>query len=343
MTGGAGFIGTHLTKHLLDAGHSVLNIDNLTYAAGDPHQHGRNQNYRFVEADINELRLVIGLLDEFCPDRIIHLAAETHVDRSIQDSVPFIHSNVMGTQRLLEATRRFLEHHDIAEFRLIHFSTDEVFGSLGDDDAPIGTESPYQPSSPYAASKAAADHLVHAWNVTFGIPTQLVRSTNVFGPGQHQEKLIPTILTNAIHGRPIPIYGSGENRRDWLYVADCVEILTKISVVSLSASGSSKSPTFNLSGGWEVTNNRIASLVCQFLETQFPADENPSLAANQTYHELVELTSDRPGHDFRYALDDSTTRNEFSWAPHRSNEQGLQETVAQFVKSHLDKTEQVEL
>ena len=254
VTGGAGFVGGHLIQRLLDDGHAVLNIDNLTYAAGDPHTHSTNKNYRFVEADINEVRLVTGLFNEFRPTRIIHLAAESHVDRSIANSHPFIHTNIVGTYQLLEATRAYFQSQQPANFRLMHFSTDEVFGSLAKDAEAVGPDGIYRPSSPYSASKAAADHLVHAWKTTHGIPTQLIRSTNIFGPGQHEEKLIPTVFRKALAGQPIPIYGDGQNRRDWLHVTDCVEVLTRIGAVD-------SDETRNIAGRFEISNRELATQV----------------------------------------------------------------------------------
>jgi dTDP-glucose 4,6-dehydratase len=333
VTGGAGFIGSAVVRTLVrERRADVINLDKLTYSgnldsvaevSADPH-------YRFERADICDTAEVRRIFDEHRPARVLHLAAESHVDRSIDGPAEFVRTNVVGTFVLLdEALRhwRRLDEDARRTFRFIHVSTDEVFGSLAVGDA-LEDDTPYRPSSPYSASKAGADHLVRAWHHTYGLPTIVTNCSNNYGPCQFPEKLIPLMILNALAGEPLPVYGRGENVRDWLHVDDHAEALL------LVADGGRPGATYLIGGESERRNIDVVREICRIVDELAP---DPAIGRRE---ELIRFVDDRPGHDFRYAIDPSTIRRELGWAPRRTFEQGLRDTVAWYM-SHRDWWERV--
>jgi len=327
VTGGAGFIGSNFVRHALartDA--RVVVLDKLTYAGNleslaDVSSHPR---YAFVQGDIADREAVRALLGEQRPSAVVNFAAETHVDRSIDDPAAFVRTNVTGTFELLEASRLFLREGPgaAARFRFLHVSTDEVYGTLGATGA-FSETTPYAPNSPYAASKAGADHLVRAYHETYRLPALLTNCSNNYGPYQFPEKLIPLMILNAVEGKSLPIYGDGGNVRDWLYVEDhCEGIL-------LTLRKGEPGQKYNIGGGNERTNLQVVDALCAALEAERPAATNPALAARglTSYAGLKTFVPDRPGHDRRYAIDASKIRRELGWAPRHAFEDGLRETV----------------
>ena len=327
MTGGAGFIGSNFVRHALartDA--RVVVLDKLTYAGNleSLSDVARHPRYGFVEADIADREAVRALFREHRPAAVVNFAAETHVDRSIDDPFSFVRTNVTGAFELLEAARLFLrdEPGAAAGFRFLHVSTDEVYGTLGATGA-FSETTPYAPNSPYAASKAGADHLVRAYHETYRLPVLLTNCSNNYGPYQFPEKLIPLMILNAVEGKSLPIYGDGGNVRDWLFVEDhCEGILL---VLRKSAPGGK----YNIGGGNERTNLQVVDALCATLEAELPAAKNPALAARglSSYAGLKTFVADRPGHDRRYAIDASKIRAELGWSPRHAFEDGLRETV----------------
>ncbi|MBU2295221.1 MAG: dTDP-glucose 4,6-dehydratase, partial [Gammaproteobacteria bacterium] len=298
ITGGAGFIGSALIRHLLNhTEHQVLNLDKLTYAGNleSLATVADHPNYRFVQADIADNVAVSQALAEFQPDAIMHLAAESHVDRSIDGPAAFIQTNIVGTYALLEATRSYWSQLDPARkaaFRFHHISTDEVYGDLHGVDDLFTETTPYAPSSPYSASKAASDHLVRAWQRTYGLPVLLTNCSNNYGPYHFPEKLIPLVILNALDGKPLPVYGNGQQVRDWLYVEDHARALLK--VVSEGKIGE----TYNIGGHNEQKNLHVVESICALLDELVPRQSG-------SYKEQISFVSDRPGHDLRYAIDAS--------------------------------------
>jgi len=325
VTGGAGFIGSNFVHHALARTEArVVVVDKLTYAGNleslaDVSSHPR---YAFVQADVADREAVRAIFREHRPAAVVNFAAETHVDRSIDDPAAFVRTNVGGTFELLEASRLFVRERPAAGFRFLHVSTDEVYGTLGAEGA-FSEETPYAPNSPYAASKAGADHLVRAWYETYRLSVLLTNCSNNYGPGQFPEKLIPLMILNAIEGKGLPIYGDGGNVRDWLYVLDHCEGL--LLVLRKGVPGQK----YNIGGGNERTNLQVVDALCAALEAERPAASNPALAARglRSYAELRTFVPDRPGHDRRYAIDSSKLRRELGWAPAHAFEDGLRETV----------------
>ncbi len=321
ITGGAGFIGSALIRHLLNhTEHQVLNLDKLTYAGNleSLASVAANPRYRFVQADIADSTAVSRALDEFQPDAIMHLAAESHVDRSIDGPAAFIQTNIVGTYALLEATRSYwmqLEPVRKAAFRFHHISTDEVYGDLHGADELFTERTPYAPSSPYSASKAASDHLVRAWQRTYGLPVLLSNCSNNYGPYHFPEKLIPLVILNALDGKPLPVYGNGQQVRDWLYVEDHARALLK--VVSEGKVGE----TYNIGGHNEQKNLHVVESICALLDELAPRQSGGS------YKEQISFVSDRPGHDLRYAIDASKIESELGWKPEETFASGLSKTV----------------
>ena len=318
VTGGAGFIGSAVCRHLvLEKGWDVLNLDKLTYAANLESLTAveNKPNYRFVRGDICDRGAVDAALAEFAPDALMHLAAESHVDRSISGSAEFIRTNVNGTHTLLEAARAYwsgLKGDAKERFRFHHISTDEVYGSLGADD--FFTEStPYDPRSPYSASKAASDQLVSAWHHTYGLPTVISNCSNNYGPFHFPEKLIPLIILNALEGKPLPVYGDGLNVRDWLYIEDHVRALTL--VVSKGKIGEK----YNVGGRTERTNLQVVHTICDLLDELRPIEH--------ARRELINFVPDRPGHDRRYAIDPGKIERELGWYAQETFETGIRKTV----------------
>lgn len=316
VTGGAGFIGSAVVRHAIAAGHHVVNLDALTYAAclENVAPVANDPNYTFLEADIRDRPALDAVLHTHKPDAIMHLAAESHVDRSIDGPGTFVDTNVMGTFQLLEAARSFWEQADRpADFRFHHISTDEVFGSLG----PTGMfteDTPYDPRSPYSASKAASDHLVRAWGETYGLPVILTNCSNNYGPYHFPEKLIPVIILNALAGKPLPIYGDGSNVRDWLFVEDHADAL--LLVVQKGKVGRS----YNIGGENERSNLDLVKTLCAILDEVRPK-------ASGSYADQITFVTDRPGHDARYAIDPTRIRTELGWSPSVTVEDGLRRTV----------------
>ena len=317
VTGGAGFIGSAVVRRAVAKGLSVVNLDKLTYAANlaNVASVAESPAYAFEQADITDALAMARIFAHHAPDAVLHLAAESHVDRSIDGPAAFIHTNVTGTYTLLEAARAYwrdLPEARRAAFRFHHVSTDEVYGTLGADGL-FTEETPYRPNSPYSASKAASDHLVRAWGETYGLPVLVTNCSNNYGPFHFPEKLIPVVILRALAGKPIPVYGQGENVRDWLYVEDHAEAL--LAVLSRGRIGA----TYNIGGHNEARNIDIVRTVCRHIDELRP-DGAP-------HERLITFVTDRPGHDFRYAIDASLIGRELGWKPSVTLEEGLRRTV----------------
>jgi dTDP-glucose 4,6-dehydratase len=329
VTGGAGFIGSNFVRQALrSTDDRVLVVDKLTYAGnleslGDLSSHPR---FTFVRADIADRTAIRTLFRDHRPDAVVNFAAETHVDRSIDDPGAFVHTNLVGTYELLEAARQALRERPNEAFRFLHVSTDEVYGTLGPTGAFQETTA-YAPNSPYAASKAGADHLVRAWHETYKLPAVVTNCSNNYGPWQFPEKLIPLMVLNAIEGKALPIYGDGGNVRDWLYVEDhCEGIL-------LALRKGRPGEKYNIGGGNERTNLQVVDRLCAILDEAHPAPLNPALHTRgmKSYAELRTFVKDRPGHDRRYAIDASKIREELGWRPGHDFESGLAATVRWYI------------
>jgi len=321
VTGGAGFIGSNFVLGTLAAtGEPVVNLDKLGYAGNLKNLAALDNDKRhtFVRGDIGDRTLVRRLLEQHQPRAIVHFAAESHVDRSIHAPGEFVQSNVVGTWVLLEETRVYLEKAKPAQFRFLHISTDEVFGSLGAQEPAFTEASPYAPNSPYSASKAASDHLVRAYHHTYGLPALITNCSNNYGPFQLPEKLIPLLIHNALAGKPLPIYGDGKNVRDWLYVEDHCEALRV--VLERGVPGE----TYNIGGESEMTNLEVVDALCAQLDALRPRN-------NGSYRELITHVKDRPGHDRRYAMNIAKIRRELGWKPQESFASGLEKTVAWYL------------
>lgn len=329
VTGGAGFIGSAVIRHLiLDTNHSVLNVDKLTYAGNleSVAPVASNPRYQFAHADICDASQMSQLLTQFCPDVIMHLAAESHVDRSIDGPAAFIHTNIMGTYTLLEAARHYwsnLPVEDQARFRFHHISTDEVYGDLDGTDKLFVETTPYAPSSPYSASKASSDHLVRAWHRTYGLPVLITNCSNNYGPYHFPEKLIPHVILNALKGKPLPIYGKGDQIRDWLYVEDHARALVLVATTGKAGE------TYNIGGHNEKQNLEVVQSICTILEKLAPGKPK----GIKQYADLITFVTDRPGHDKRYAIDASKIANELGWQPKETFETGLRKTVAWYLEN----------
>ena len=318
VTGGAGFIGSAVVRLAIARGHSVVNVDALTYAAclDNVASVSESSQYSFEHADIRDRNALDTIFEKHQPDAVMHLAAESHVDRSIDGPADFIETNVNGTFNILEAARSFWQAQRKPEtFRFHHISTDEVFGSLPSDPAVQFTEeTPYDPRSPYSASKASSDHLVRAWHETYGLPVVLTNCSNNYGPYHFPEKLIPVIILNALSGKPLPIYGNGSAIRDWLYVEDHADAL----LLALEKGKIGRS--YNIGGENERTNLELVQALCKILDRLWPRSTG-------AYAELITFVQDRPGHDARYAIDPSRIRDELGWRPSVTVEEGLEKTV----------------
>lgn len=315
VTGGAGFIGSAVVRQAIRDGHQVVNIDALTYAAclENLTPVANAPGYTFVHADICDAPAMKEVFDTHQPDAVMHLAAESHVDRSIDGPKAFLDTNIMGTFTLLQAALSYWDGKGRPEgFRFHHISTDEVYGTLGDDGQFTET-TPYAPNSPYSASKAASDHLVRAWGETYGLPFVLTNCSNNYGPYHFPEKLIPVVILNALAGKPIPVYGEGLNVRDWLYVEDHADALLTVLQKGQNAR------TYNIGGENEAKNIDIVRMICALLDEARPK-ETP-------YADQITYVTDRPGHDLRYAIDPERIRNELGWRPSVTLEQGLKKTV----------------
>ncbi|WLI10514.1 MULTISPECIES: dTDP-glucose 4,6-dehydratase [Pseudomonas] len=323
VTGGSGFIGSAVVRHLInETTCTVANVDKLTYA-GNPDSLSsiaESPRYHFFEVDICDAQALDQVFATFQPDAVMHLAAESHVDRSIDGPADFIQTNIVGTYTLLEATRRYwngLSEEGKQAFRFHHISTDEVYGDLEGTDSLFSETTPYAPSSPYSASKASSDHLVRAWQRTYGLPVLVTNCSNNYGPYHFPEKLIPHVILNAIHGRPLPVYGDGLQIRDWLFVEDHARALCE--VVYRGKVGE----TYNIGGHNEKTNLEVVQTLCDLLEELAP--DKP--AGVERYRELITFVKDRPGHDLRYAIDAGKIERELGWRPQETFESGIRKTV----------------
>ncbi len=325
VTGGAGFIGSNFIHYLLQhhPDWQIVNLDKLTYAGNLENLAELNDDprYTFVHGDIADRNLVKSLFEEQKFDMVAHLAAESHVDRSILDASPFIETNIKGTQVLLEAAKEY----GLKKF--LQVSTDEVYGSLKPDEPPFTEESALQPNSPYSASKAAADLLARAYFVTFGVPVVITRSSNNYGPYQFPEKLIPLMIKNALEGKSLPIYGKGENIRDWIFVED------NCCALDLALQKGRVGEIYNIGGGWEKKNIEVVGLICDILAEELGK-------SIEEFKKLIAFVKDRPGHDLRYALDSSKIKEELDWQPKISFDDGLRRTVEWYL-SHQDWVEKV--
>jgi len=325
VTGGCGFIGSNYIMNVLrDENNIILNIDKLTYAGNKENLSTimNNKNYGFQKVDICDLKLLSESINNFCPDAIIHFAAESHVDRSIDNPIPFINTNVIGTATLLQASLHYWNKSKNSEFRFIHISTDEVFGSLGKSGL-FKESTPYDPSSPYSASKASSDHLVRSWNRTYNFPSIITNCSNNYGPYQFPEKLIPLMIANCIDDKKLPIYGTGNNIRDWLYVedhCDAINIVLKEGEIG---------ETYNIGGNNEINNFEIVTTICETLDIIKPTNKNKS------YKKLITFVKDRPGHDFRYAIDASKIKNKLNWEPKENFKSGIKKTIEWYLENEF--------
>lgn len=331
VTGGAGFIGSAVIRYLINnTNNTVVNLDKLTYAGNldSLASISNNDRYTFEKVDIVNSNAVKRILKHYQPDVIMHLAAESHVDRSIDGPGEFIQTNIVGTYTLLEQAREYwqqLPQSKRANFKFHHISTDEVFGDLPHPDThqgdlPLFTEtSTYKPSSPYSASKASSDHLVRAWYRTYGLPTVVSNCSNNYGPYHFPEKLIPLMILNALEGKPLPVYGKGNQIRDWLYVEDHARALVKVAICGEAGE------TYNIGGHNEKENIEVVRTICEILDEFMPKDKS--------YNELIQYVDDRPGHDMRYAIDASKISNDLGWVPEETFESGIRKTVQWYLNN----------
>nr|WP_313016083.1 dTDP-glucose 4,6-dehydratase [Moraxella sp. CTOTU48841] len=321
VTGGAGFIGSAVIRYLInETNNNVLNIDKLTYAGNleSLETISNNPRYQFLHADICDKVAMTKAFDDFEPDIVMHLAAESHVDRSIDGPMDFIQTNIIGTYTLLEVARNYwqnLTEDKKSRFKFHHISTDEVYGDLESTEDLFTEETSYSPSSPYSATKASSDHLVRAWHRTYGLPIVITNCSNNYGPYHFPEKLIPLVILNALDGKPLPVYGDGKQIRDWLYVEDHARALY------LVATTAKVGETYNIGGHNEKRNIEVVKKICQILDNLKPREDG------EKYESLITFVKDRPGHDLRYAIDASKISKELNWQPQETFESGIQKTV----------------
>ena len=329
VTGGAGFIGSAVIRHILESSNDhVLNIDKLTYAGNltSLADYEDNEHYQFAQIDICDQEKLTHIFNDFQPDIVMHLAAESHVDRSIDGPADFIHTNIVGTYTLLEVARKHwlsLEQKAKKAFRFHHISTDEVFGDLANTNDLFTEETSYDPSSPYSASKASSDHLVRAWHRTYGLPVVITNCSNNYGPYHFPEKLIPLMIINALKGKTLPIYGKGDQIRDWLYVEDHAQALLTV------AKKGKVGETYNIGGHNEKTNLEVVTTLCQYLDELIKNKPNNI----SSFSELISFVSDRPGHDLRYAIDAEKIKKQLNWQPQETFETGLKKTVLWYLNN----------
>ena len=327
VTGGAGFIGSAMVRHLIDRTNStVINVDKLTYSGNLQSLESvkNNKNYFFENADICNINDLNRILNNYQPDMLVHLAAESHVDRSIDSPAEFIQTNVIGTFNLLDSAKSYWEQlkgHKKENFRFLHVSTDEVYGDLESASDFFTEDTSYNPSSPYSASKASSDHLVRAWFRTFKIPTLITNCSNNYGPCQFPEKLIPHIILSAQKGEKLPVYGDGKQIRDWLYVEDHVRAL--LAVLMKGEPGH----TYNIGGNNEIQNIDVVKRICTILDSKIPSQLN----GLKSFSELISFVKDRPGHDQRYAIDASKIQTEIKWNPKENFDSGLEKTISWYL------------
>jgi dTDP-glucose 4,6-dehydratase len=327
VTGGAGFIGSAVIRHIIqNTNDQVLNIDKLTYAGNleSLKKIDQSRNYQFKQIDICDREQITAVIAEFQPNAIMHLAAESHVDRSIDGPAAFIQTNIFGTYTLLEATRKYwisLEAEARQKFRFHHISTDEVYGDLEGTTALFTETTSYSPSSPYSASKASSDHLVRAWYRTYGLPVLVTNCSNNYGPYHFPEKLIPLVILNALDVKPLPVYGNGQQIRDWLFVEDHACALYKVVTEGLVGE------TYNIGGHNEKQNIEVVKTICKILDELKPQE------SGQSYESLINFVKDRPGHDLRYAIDATKIKNELGWTPTETFETGIRKTVEWYLNN----------
>ena len=331
VTGGSGFIGSALINKLcVNQNNKVLNIDKLTYASQfNPNRNFEKfDNYLFIKEDICHKEKILKILNEFQPNILFHLAAETHVDRSIKDPNNFINNNIIGTFNLLESCLQYfrsIENNKNINFRFHHVSTDEVYGDLSDDDPPFIEESQYKPSSPYSASKASSDHLVRSWYRTYNLPISISNCSNNYGPGQFPEKLIPKFIINVLNQQELPIYGDGKQIRDWLFVDDHIKALISIAL------NSNIGETYNIGGNNELRNIDLVKKICQIMDDLVPKKTKKL----NSYYDLISFINDRPGHDKRYSINSSKIKRDLDWEPEVTFEKGLSKTINWYL-SNID-------
>ncbi|WP_085247438.1 dTDP-glucose 4,6-dehydratase [Gilliamella mensalis] len=329
ITGGSGFIGSAVVRYIIEhTQHYVINIDKLSYAANlqSLAMVSNNSRYLFEKMDICNQQGLLRIFQQYQPHAVIHLAAESHVDNSITSPITFIESNIIGTFTLLEASRNYwcnLPEKDKAKFRFIHVSTDEVYGDLGSTEVCFTEVTPYSPSSPYSASKASSDHLVKAWYRTYGLPTIITHSTNNYGPFQHPEKLIPSVILKALAGKPISIYGNGSQVRDWIYVEDNAKALCTVLMDGKIGE------IYNIGANNEYTNLDVVQIICSILDKLIPKHPH----GIKQYQNLIQFMTDRPGHDFRYAIDSSKIQTQLGWKPQERFESGLRKTILWYLNN----------
>ena len=333
VTGGCGFIGSNFIQHLIKTNtYNIVNLDKLTYAGNLMNLASVSKDrHLLVRGDICDKDFLESLFNRYEFHSVVHFAAESHVDRSIDSPTDFIQTNIVGTLNLLETSKKYILKSKYKDFKFLHVSTDEVYGSLGVN-GKFFEDTAYDPSSPYSASKAGSDHLVRAWNRTYDLPTLITNCSNNYGPYQFPEKLIPLMIINAMNNKSLPVYGKGENVRDWLYVLDHCEALLMV------LEGGAIGETYNIGGANEIKNLNVVEIICDVLDRCFPNRNKKS------YKELITFVQDRPGHDFRYAIDATKINSKLGWSPKESFESGLEKTILWYInnvdwwKSILDNT-----
>jgi len=317
ITGGCGFIGSNFVRFILEREPeaTIINLDKLTYAGNIHNLDGiSNSRYHFVHGDICDSELVSKLFNDHQFDGVVHFAAESHVDRSIDGPAEFVQTNIVGTLNLLEQSREYFNKEEKSNFRFLHVSTDEVYGTLGDK-GKFFESTPYDPSSPYSASKAGSDHLARAWHRTYGLPVLVTNCSNNYGAYQFPEKLIPLMIINCLHRKPLPVYGKGENVRDWLFVTDHCEAIHTV------LTSGQVGETYNIGGNNEIKNIDVVLTICSLLDEMSPREDGSK------YSKLITYVQDRPGHDFRYAIDATKINQELGWSPKESFETGIRKTI----------------
>ena len=323
ITGGCGFIGSNfILNQLRSTSNTIFNVDKLTYSGNLTNLKSldENKNYQFIQGDIIDSKLIKDIIFDYKPNRLIHFAAESHVDRSIDSPMPFIQTNIVGTANLLDISYNYWLKNQNSDFRFIHISTDEVYGSLGKTGF-FDEKTPYNPKSPYSSSKASSDHLVRAWHSTYNLPINITNCSNNYGPFQFPEKLVPLIIINSIDEKPLPIYGKGDNVRDWLFVNDHCTAINQV------MHNGRIGETYNIGGINELSNLEIVNQICKALDKKKPRRND------MKYSELITFVDDRPGHDFRYAINPNKIQNELGWSPKESYKTGLNKTIDWYLKN----------
>ncbi len=323
ITGGCGFIGSNfILNQLRSTSNTIFNVDKLTYSGNLTNLKSldKNKNYQFIQGDIIDSKLIKDIIFDYKPNRLIHFAAESHVDRSIDSPMPFIQTNIVGTANLLDISYNYWLKNQNSDFRFIHISTDEVYGSLGKTGF-FDEKTPYNPKSPYSSSKASSDHLVRAWHSTYNLPINITNCSNNYGPFQFPEKLVPLIIINSIDEKPLPIYGKGDNVRDWLFVNDHCNAINQV------MHNGRIGETYNIGGINELSNLEIVNQICKALDKKKPRRND------MKYSELITFVDDRPGHDFRYAINPNKIQNELGWSPKESYKTGLNKTIDWYLEN----------